>query len=234
MLSSLFSIKRAWLFAIAFAFAAPAVYAQTDPTNQINWPLTTITGSDTPIQACTAGNYGQPFQRTDVTPNKFGTCGADGWQYRGSGSGSGGVGAHVYSSCPAATGSSSELMVMKVSSTCAMPLPAIVAGYNVAVQTSTSSTVSIAPPGGVTLYVAGVSASTLTIPNGQTVFVTTDGTSYYAVARHRLLLDPASRSRPGPPETYTQPFQPRRGIVSRNLECHGGLQHRAHGCGSFR
>jgi hypothetical protein len=182
MLSSLFSIKRVSLLAIAFVLAVPVVRAQTDPTNQIDWTKITITGADSPITTCTSANYGQPFQRTDVTPNKFGTCGSDGWQYRGSGSGSGGVGAHSYSSCPAATGTASELMVMKVSSTCAMPLPAIVAGYSVAVQTSTSSTVSIAPPGGVTLYVAGVSASTLTIPNGQTVFVTTDGISYYATA----------------------------------------------------
>jgi len=74
-------------------------------------------------------------------------------------------------------------MVMNVSSTCSVPLPAIAAGYSIGVQNVSTSTLTITPPGGDTLSVIGNSVASIAIPQGQTVYFTTDGvTTYYASA----------------------------------------------------
>jgi len=100
----------------------------------------------------------------------------------GGGGGSSG-GATLHTTCPSVTDTSGQLMVMNVSSTCSVPLPAIAAGYSIGVQNVSTSTLTITPPGGDTLSVIGNSVASIAIPQGQTVYFTTDGVStYYASA----------------------------------------------------
>lgn len=78
-----------WVACLMVFTGVCAAQSKVNPVTQINWPL--ITGAGTPgslFIACSAANYGQPFQNTAVTPNTYYTCGTDGWAIRG-GSGGG-------------------------------------------------------------------------------------------------------------------------------------------------
>ncbi|MBS1803504.1 MAG: hypothetical protein JST28_09055 [Acidobacteria bacterium] len=172
---SLLSTTRIKVLALpVLVLSTAAIHAQVDPTSpaQIKWPLTTITGSDTPIQACTAANYGQPFQRTDVSPNKWGTCGADGWVYRGNGATGVPNGRVVTSSTTAACG---EFIRDDASGTSTITLPSLAAGCTVAVQRGVSAGVVTINPGA-TSY-DGV---TTQLPQGSSLFVWTDGTAWHS------------------------------------------------------
>jgi hypothetical protein len=190
--------------AVLFLLAAIACSAQTDP-NQINWKLIGITGADAPTQTCSSSNYGQPYQRTDVTPNKYGTCGADGWQYRGTVSSvvsaiNGASGSFTFTgpavSCSSTTctfSSSSPIngtvqtgnytittapfVQMNCPSACTVKLPATVsAGFAVAIMATGAGAVTI-DPNGVTYDGA------TTIPTRYSfVTVWTDGTGYHSSA----------------------------------------------------
>lgn len=158
------------LLLLAGLFAPLAAHAQTDPTNQIKWPLTTITGSDTPIQTCNSSNYGQPFQRTDVSPNKIGSCGADGWQYRGGGgtpvNGTVQTGNYTITTAP--------FVQMNCASACTVKLPATVStGFAAAICSIGAGAVTV-DPNGITYN----GATSLPTRYGCVTVWTPDGTTY--------------------------------------------------------
>jgi hypothetical protein len=166
-------MRKILVAALVFLSALASAQTLINPTNQIKWPLTTITGSDSPIQSCAAGNYGQPFQRTDVSPNKYGTCGADGWQYRGTTTGSAVNWSIITANTTATCG---QFLRDDATGAITITLPAIATGCSVGIMRGVSAgTLTIAPPGGVSYD--GV---TTQLPQGETTLVGTDGTGYHS------------------------------------------------------